>query len=129
MRKFIPAILAILMFAQCNTPRETKNPVSSREVIADSAMVVCARAEASKIGIHVLKEGGNAFDAMIATSFALSVSYPFAGNIAGGGFMVYQTKDGETGSLDFREKAPLAATRNMYLDAHGNVRVHSADFL
>ena len=121
MRKFIPAILAILMFAQCNTPRETKNPVSSREVIADSAMVVCARAEASKIGIHVLKEGGNAFDAMIATSFALSVSYPFAGNIAGGGFMVYQTKDGETGSLDFREKAPLAATRNMYLDAHGNV--------
>ncbi|MBE0651333.1 MAG: gamma-glutamyltransferase [Bacteroidales bacterium] len=121
MKRFTLGILAILILAQCNPPTAKKNHMVSREVITDSAMVVCARTEASKIGIKILKEGGNAFDAMIATSFALAVSYPFAGNIAGGGFMVYQTRDGKTGTLDFREKAPLAASRNMYLDSHGNV--------
>ncbi len=99
-----------------------KNTVSdNRGVIADSAMVVCARPEASKIGIQIMKEGGNAFDAMIATDLALTVSYPFAGNIGGGGFMVYRTRDGKTGALDYREKAPGKATRNMYLDKNGNV--------
>ena len=121
MKKILEIILTILLLAQCNMPK-VKNELKVHEVvIADSAMVVSARAEASNIGIKIMKEGGNAFDAMIATSFALSVSYPFAGNIAGGGFMVYRTHDGKTGSLDFREKAPLAASRNMYLDAHGNV--------
>lgn len=121
MKKLFAIIFISLLLVQCKAPGVKNEKTSSQEVIVDSAMVVCARAEASKIGIHVLKEGGNAFDAMIATSFALSVSYPFAGNIAGGGFMVYRTHDGKTGSLDFREKAPLAASRNMYLDAHGNV--------
>jgi gamma-glutamyltranspeptidase/glutathione hydrolase len=121
MRKFTFLILAILVFTQCNTPVAKHHDAASREVISDHAMVVCARAEAASIGIHVLKEGGNAFDAMIATSFALAVSYPFAGNIAGGGFMVFETHGGKTGALDFREKAPLAASRNMYLDSQGNV--------
>lgn len=89
-------------------------------VIADSAMVVSARKEASEIGIQILQKGGNAFDAMVATQLALAVTFPNAGNVAGGGFMVYRTEHGEIGSLDFREKAPMAATRDMFLDEKGN---------
>ena len=84
-------------------------------------MVVSAKHEASKAGIDILKMGGNAFDAMMATELALAVAYPYAGNIGGGGFMVYRKNDGEIGALDYREKAPLAATRDMYLDKEGNV--------
>ena len=69
----------------------------------------------------IMKQGGNAFDAMIATDLALLVSYPSAGNIGGGGFMVSDMNDGAIGALDYREKAPLAATKNMYLDENGNV--------
>jgi len=88
---------------------------------ASNGMVVSAREEASKIGIDILKKGGNAFDAMIATHLALAVAYPYAGNISGGGFLVYRKSNGEIGSLDFREKAPLKASKNMYLDKNGNV--------
>jgi gamma-glutamyltranspeptidase/glutathione hydrolase len=84
-------------------------------------MVVTAREEASKIGIEILKKGGNAFDAMVATELALAVAYPFAGNIGGGGFMVYRKNSGEIGALDYREKAPMGATKDMYLDENGNV--------
>ncbi len=90
-------------------------------LIANHAMVVSAREEASAIGAEILKKGGNAFDAMIATQLALAVAYPYAGNIGGGGFMVYRKQNGEIGSLDFREKAPLSATKNMYLNANGEV--------
>lgn len=90
-------------------------------LIADKAMVVSAREEASKIGGEILKKGGNAFDAMIATELALAVAYPYAGNIGGGGFMVYRKANGETGALDYREKAPLAATKNMFLDKDGKI--------
>ena len=79
-------------------------------------MVVSARQEASKIGADVLKKGGNAFDAMLATELALAVSYPSAGNIGGGGFMVYRKSDGSTGALDYREKASINSTSDMYLD-------------
>jgi len=84
-------------------------------------MVVSARAEASKIGSDILKKGGNAFDAAMATAMALAVTYPYAGNLGGGGFMVYRLSNGDIGSLDYREKAPLAATKNMYLDENGDV--------
>jgi gamma-glutamyltranspeptidase/glutathione hydrolase len=90
-------------------------------LITDNAMVVSARIEASKIGVKIMKQGGNAFDAMIATELALAVSYPQAGNIGGGGFMVFRKTNGEVGSLDYREKAPLEASKDMYLDATGNV--------
>ena len=90
-------------------------------LVADSAMVVSAREEASKIGIEIIKKGGNAFDAMIATHMALAVAYPYAGNISGGGFIVYRKANGAIGSLDFREKAPIKASKNMYLDKAGNV--------
>ena len=83
--------------------------------------VVSAREEASKIGVEIMAKGGNAFDAMIATDLALTVCYPNAGNIAGGGFLVYRLDNAETGSLDYREKAPSAASAEMYLDEDGNV--------
>ncbi|MGB0315551.1 MAG: gamma-glutamyltransferase [Flavobacteriaceae bacterium] len=83
--------------------------------------VVSAREEASKIGIEILARGGNAFDAMIATDLALTVCYPNAGNISGGGFLVYRQAAGASGSLDYREKAPMAATEDMYLDKEGAI--------
>ena len=77
-------------------------------------MVVSARKEASEIGLMMMKMGGNAFDAMIATELALAVVYPSAGNLGGGGFMVYRLNDGSIGSLDYREKAPIKATEKMF---------------
>ena len=90
-------------------------------LISENAMVVSAREEASKIGVEIMKQGGNAFDAMIATDLALLVSYPVAGNIGGGGFMVFRMNDGNIGALDYRETAPELATKDMYLDANGDV--------
>ena len=91
-----------------------------RGLITDHAMVVSAREEASQIGTEIMKKGGNAFDAMIATELALAVAYPYAGNLGGGGFMVYRTQYGEIGALDYREKAPIGAKKDMYLDENGN---------
>ena len=90
-------------------------------LITNKAMVVSAREEASKIGSDILKKGGNAFDAMAATELALAVAYPYAGNLGGGGFLVYRNNDGEIGALDYREKAPLASSKDMFLDEKGNV--------
>ena len=90
-------------------------------LISKNAMVVSAREEASRIGVEILKKGGNAFDAMMATELALAVSYPSAGNIGGGGFMVYRKSNGKTGALDYREKAPINSTRDMYLDENNNI--------
>lgn len=84
-------------------------------------MVVCATPDAAQVGLDILKKGGNAVDAAIAVQFALEVTHPEAGNIGGGGFMVYRSASGETSTLDFREKAPAAATQNMFLDSAGNV--------
>ena len=83
--------------------------------------IVTAKYEATKAGHKILKMGGNAFDAMIATDLALSVVYPNAGNLGGGGFMVYRTSNSQYGSIDYREKAPLLSSENMYLDKNGNV--------
>lgn len=110
-------LLGILLFINC---RNVPDPIPTG-LVTEKAMVVSARAEASKIGSDILQKGGNAFDAMIATELALAVSYPYAGNIGGGGFMVFRKANGETGGLDYREKAPLAAHADMYLDSLGNV--------
>ena len=106
--------LFIIIFSCIDKP-------TNQGLIAKNGMVVSAREEASKIGVEILKKGGNAFDAMIATDLALAVSYQSAGNIGGGGFMVYRKADGQTGALDYREKAALTATKDMYLDDEGNI--------
>ncbi|GAA3630793.1 gamma-glutamyltransferase [Flavivirga jejuensis] len=110
----------LLLFTLCNSCKKTVAPIKTG-LIAEHAMVVSARVEASKIGSDILKKGGNAFDAMAATQLALAVAYPYAGNIGGGGFMIYRKSDGDIGALDYREKAPLAATKSMYLDEKGEV--------
>jgi gamma-glutamyltranspeptidase / glutathione hydrolase len=92
-----------------------------RPVHAHKAMVVSVHSEASRAGLDIMRKGGNAIDAAVATGFALAVVHPAAGNIGGGGFMLLRMAGGDVHFLDFREKAPKAATHNMYLDAQGNV--------
>ncbi len=109
--KFLFTIHLILIhFLGCTNPKDEP-----------TAAVVSARKEASDIGIAIMKKGGNAFDAMIATDLALSVCYPNAGNLAGGGFFVFRKANGEKGSLDYREKASENASKNMFLDNKGNI--------
>ena len=118
MKKTILLLSLSLLMINCKTAEKKERTTG---LITQKAMVVSARIEASKIGSDILKKGGNAFDAMAATDLALAVAYPFAGNLGGGGFMVYRKADGEIGALDYREKAPLASSRDMYLDNEGNV--------
>lgn len=89
-------------------------------LIAEHGIAVSAHPLASQVGVEILKKGGNAFDAAIAVNYALAVVYPGAGNIGGGGFLVYRKAEGEIGCLDYREKAPKAAHRDMYLDKNGD---------
>ncbi len=101
---------------------DEKNFFSDRKgVIAPNGMVASAHPEASKVGVEIMKIGGNAIDAAVATHFALAVVFPFAGNIGGGGFAVIRDKNGKAYTIDFREKAPLKAHRDMYLDSKGEV--------
>jgi gamma-glutamyltranspeptidase/glutathione hydrolase len=86
-----------------------------------NGLVVCAYPDAAQAGLAILKRGGNAVDAAVAVQFALAVTLPEAGNIGGGGFMVYRQAKGQTNTLDYREKAPAAASAGMYLDASGNI--------
>jgi gamma-glutamyltranspeptidase/glutathione hydrolase len=90
-------------------------------VVAEHGMVVAAEGRAARVGLQVLESGGSAVDAAVATAFALAVTYPRAGNIGGGGFLVVRTAEDESAALDFRERAPLAATREMFLDEDGEV--------
>ena len=111
-------LLIAIAFLSCKSNEKLVEPTG---LVTTKAMVVSAREEASQIGIEIMKQGGNAFDAMIATELALAVAHPQAGNIGGGGFMVYRKANGETGTIDYREKAPMAATKDMFLDKNGKV--------
>jgi gamma-glutamyltranspeptidase / glutathione hydrolase len=102
-------------------PQQWPYTLDTLPVEAASAMVVSDAALATEVGVQVMRDGGNAVDAAVATAFALAVVYPEAGNVGGGGFMVARLADGTTAALDFREKAPLAAHRDMFLDAGGNL--------
>src|SRR5437870_4572411 len=95
---------------------------ASREPVrARHGMVASTNQIASQVGVDIMKRGGNAVDAAIAVAFALEVTHPAAGNLGGGGFMMIRLKDGRSTALDYREMAPAAATRNIYLDQNGNV--------
>ena len=113
MIRFLKTLILISILTSCESQNEG--------IVSKNAMVVSARSEASQIGIDILKMGGNAFDAMVATELALAVTYPSAGNIGGGGFMVYRKNDGSVGALDYREKAPIKSKKDMYLDENGDI--------
>jgi len=127
--KAVASILLLLAVSCSSSVKQDKSGlISGKGVFAKNGMVATAHPLASEIGARILEEGGNAFDAAIAVQFALAVVYPRAGNIAGGGFAVYRKANGETGSLDFREKAPLAASMDMYLDKDKNVIPNLSSF-
>ena len=98
----------------------TVNANSGKPTSVKNGMVVSASTIASKVGVEILKAGGNAIDASVAVGFALAVTYPYAGNIGGGGFMVIHLQEGKNTTIDFRETAPLFSTKEMFLDENGN---------
>lgn len=125
--KIVFSLSICLLLASCNDSGKIKDGiVEGPGTIAMHGMVVSANSEASRIGVEIMKEGGNAFDAAVATGFALAVSYPGAGNIGGGGFMVFRSADGKIDAIDYREKAPLKASRDMYIDSTGQVLMGSS---
>src|SRR5436190_6047786 len=113
MKKF--AALLLLLLAP------TLHAASRLPARASHGMVASVDAIASRVGVDIMKRGGNAVDASVAVALALAVTWPEAGNLGGGGFMLIRTADGKSEAVDYREIAPLAATRDMYLDASGNV--------
>jgi gamma-glutamyltranspeptidase / glutathione hydrolase len=108
--------ILFIVFSCDSTTSKNSTPISFKK-----GMVVSAHPEASKIGLEILKKGGNATDAAVGVGFALAVCLPSAGNIGGGGFMVFRSNDGKYATLDFREKAPEKADKDMYLDKNGDV--------
>src|SRR5712664_2601707 len=115
MRLFLCLLGALLCLAPAD-PLLARQPVRARH-----AMVVTVEPHATDIGVDVLKAGGNAIDAAIAVAFTLAVTHPSAGNLGGGGFMMIRLKNGKTTAIDYREMAPAAATRDVYLDPNGNL--------
>ena len=123
MSKFILLLITVTILSGCRTSSDKKSSaiIEGQGIIAKNGMVVSDHPKASRIGVEILKKGGNAIDAAIATELALAVCYPEAGNIGGGGFMVIRLKDGQVDAIDFREKAASDASRDMYLDKSGSV--------
>ncbi len=127
MKKYLFSFLVLIVLGGCHTvkqPAVSINPYQytiTKKVVAQKGAVASAHPLASKVGVAVMQQGGNAIDAAIAVQLALAVVYPNAGNIGGGGFMVARLANGQTVALDYRETAPAAAHRDMYLDAQGNV--------
>jgi gamma-glutamyltranspeptidase/glutathione hydrolase len=117
MKKFVSIAALLLMGLQGAAPAAQQD----LGVPAKDGVVVCTSAPACDAGASVLAKGGNAVDAAVATAFALAVTHPAAGNIGGGGFMIVRTPDGQVTSFDYRERAPLASTKTMYLDKDGNI--------
>jgi len=116
-RTLISVSLSITLALASSATAFAASPAPAK---GEHGMVVTAQHLATDVGVEVLKRGGNAIDAAVAVGYALAVVYPNAGNIGGGGFMTVRMKDGRTTFIDFRERAPLAATRTMYLDKAGN---------
>lgn len=118
MKQLAYCTILLFLFTTCQRPHHRTKEVGP---LGDQAMISTAHPLATKVGVEVLKNGGNAFDAALAVKFALAVVFPRAGNVGGGGFALYRKSDGSVGSLDFREQAPSMGSRDMYLDDEGNV--------
>src|SRR3954465_11260226 len=128
-------LIFLLVFIACSPSRHSGlqniDPYqysTNKKTTGKKGIVVSAHPLASKIGIEIMKQGGNAVDAAIATQLALAVVYPNAGNIGGGGFMVARLQNGKNISLDYREMAPAAAQRDMYLDKSGNPQMNLSQY-
>ena len=118
-RLFTVTVLSFVVLAALARAQEPAIP-PGQSVLAHNGMVVAQEARAARIGVEILDRGGNAVDAAVATGFALAVTYPRAGNIGGGGFMmIHLAKNSTDAAIDYRETAPLAATPTMFLDARG----------
>ena len=113
MRRLLPLVLIAALIVPVQAARQ---PLRAKH-----GMVVAMESIASDVGVSVLQKGGNAVDAAVAVGFALAVTHPFAGNLGGGGYMLIRMADGRATFIDFRERAPERASRNMYLDAQGNL--------
>ena len=118
--KIISILIVCLVATTANAQLNPFKYNNTKNIVVSKAAVVCAHALASDAGLQMLKKGGNAFDAVIATQLALAVVYPGAGNLGGGGFLVAHTSSGKNIALDYREKAPAKSTRDMYLDSAKN---------
>ena len=114
-----------LLPAQASFPKGWQYPAGMKPAFAEHAMVASSSKAAAAAGTEILKAGGNAVDAAVAVGFALTVVYPEAGNIGGGGYMIIRMADGRTAALDYRETAPAAASRNMYVDSAGTLTSYS----
>ena len=116
----LASVCVALVLSACSSAPPVR-VISARDVVAEGGAVVSVDVIASRVGAEILAKGGNAVDAAIATAFALAVTWPEAGNLGGGGFMLVRMADGEKAFIDYREIAPAAATPTMFLDADGNV--------
>src|SRR6184192_3255520 len=119
MRRTVTGFLLLVLIVPASAARQ---PVRARH-----GMVVAMEATAADVGVSVLQSGGNAVDAAVAVGFALAVTHPFAGNLGGGGYMLIRLADGRATFIDFRERAPEKSSRNMYLDAKGELTKESVE--
>ena len=117
-------LFSLLLFIQTNAQINPFKYTIEKRAVGTNGAVSTAHPIASQVGIEILKKGGNAFDASIATQLALAVVYPGAGNLGGGGFLVAHTEKGKSIAIDYREMAPGKASRNMYLDKDGNPQMN-----
>jgi len=122
MRRTLSTLVALAIMALTVPTHAARQPLRARH-----GMAVAMEAQAADVGISVLQKGGNAVDAAVAMGFAMAATHPFAGNLGGGGFMLIRFADGRTTFIDFREQAPAKASRNMYLDAQGNLTKDSIE--
>ena len=116
LRKLGPVLLVLIILNASIAPAFAREPVRARH-----GMVASTNEVASRVGVDIMKRGGNAVDAAIAVAFALAVTHPAAGNLGGGGFMMIRLQGGRTTTIDYREMAPAAAHRDVYLDKRGNL--------
>ncbi|MBK7222668.1 MAG: gamma-glutamyltransferase [Saprospiraceae bacterium] len=115
---FLCFVISLLL--TCKQTPEPANHAPVKSAVEENGMVVTAHPLATEIGVQILKSGGNAVDASIAVQFALAVCFPVAGNLGGGGFMLYRSAQGQVAALDYRESAPALSSKDMYLDEKGN---------